>query len=82
MMFAALGLLAIAAVAWVMSPIVMGDSDAGTAASRNLSPEAGTDDAGETLIRKWRDRRNACPSCGAKPETDAKYCSSCGRDLR
>lgn len=25
--------------------------------------------------------RTVCPTCGPRPETDAEYCSNCGRPL-
>lgn len=40
-----------------------------------------SDDEVEALVRAYRQSR-ACPSCGPRPESDAVYCSNCGRYLR
>ena len=84
-MFIALALLCVGAVAWVMSPILW-DDDRGAPDHRLAPPEGPgdptADDAGEELVRRWRERRVACPTCGTRPESTAIYCSSCGRDLR
>ena len=29
-----------------------------------------------------RARRRICPNCGPRPESDARFCSNCGADLR
>lgn len=42
---------------------------------------APSDDEVEALVRAYRESR-ACPTCGPRPESDAVYCSSCGRYLR
>lgn len=39
------------------------------------------DDAVEAAILAWRARHPACASCGPRPESDAVFCSSCGRYL-
>ena len=39
------------------------------------------EDAAEAAIRRWRERKTACPACGPRPEPDAIYCSSCGHYL-
>lgn len=70
-------LLALAALAFVLAPIV--------AARR---PRAGApvplpDDADvEALIRRHRAGLVRCPACGPRPEADARFCSSCGRELQ
>jgi cytochrome c-type biogenesis protein CcmI len=38
-------------------------------------------DAAESLIRGFRAQRRTCPDHGARPESDAAYCSECGRYL-
>jgi hypothetical protein len=35
----------------------------------------------EGLVSEQRARGAVCPSCGVRPESDAVYCSSCGRRL-
>jgi len=47
--------------------------DAAHAAARDTQAEA--------LIRAYRARGLACESCGPRPESDAIYCSQCGRYL-
>lgn len=38
-------------------------------------------DAVESLIRGFRAQGHTCPDHGARPESDAAYCSECGRYL-
>lgn len=40
-----------------------------------------THEAAEALIARMRARRTTCPEHGARPESDALYCSDCGRYL-
>lgn len=40
-----------------------------------------TDDAAERLIARMRTRQTACGPCGPRPESDALFCSDCGRYL-
>jgi hypothetical protein len=64
-------------VAWVLYPIF-------AARSRPPAPSASSepeDDAVEALIRRYRPAGAHCPSCGPRPESDAAFCSSCGRPL-
>lgn len=36
----------------------------------------------ESLVRHWRDApRPDCPTCGVRPEPEARYCSNCGTSL-
>jgi hypothetical protein len=49
------------------------DEDAG------LSGSGG--DAVEAVILQYRRRQSGCAVCGARPEPDAIYCSTCGRYL-
>jgi hypothetical protein len=44
-------------------------------------PAAGADDAVETALRAFRARAARCPEHGPRPETDARFCSDCGRFL-
>ena len=46
-----------------------------------VAPGGPSDDEVEALVRAYRDSR-ACPACGPRPESDAVYCSNCGRYLR
>lgn len=33
----------------------------------------------EALVRQWREApRPVCPTCGIRPQPEAKYCSNCG----
>jgi hypothetical protein len=47
------------------------------------APAAGavTDDEIEAAVRAYRAGHAACPTCGPRPESDAIYCSTCGRYL-
>jgi len=37
----------------------------------------------ELLVRQWRETvRPDCPTCGVRPEPEARYCSNCGTSLR
>ena len=44
------------------------------------SAQASPDEV-EAVILKYRARQLACGHCGPRPETDALYCSACGRYL-
>lgn len=35
----------------------------------------------EALVRRVREGKVACPECGPRPESDALFCSTCGRAL-
>jgi rRNA maturation endonuclease Nob1 len=56
------------------------------AGMRNIAPPAAIlvrpDDEVEAAIRAYRGQRPACPLHGPRPETDAAFCSECGRYLR
>jgi hypothetical protein len=39
------------------------------------------DDPAEAAILRYRVRGSDCPSCGPRPESDAAFCSDCGRFL-
>jgi cytochrome c-type biogenesis protein CcmI len=45
------------------------------------APPAQEPDAAEALVLAYRAQRQACPEHGARPESDAAYCSECGRYL-
>ncbi|MFI5228679.1 MAG: zinc ribbon domain-containing protein [Gemmatimonadales bacterium] len=39
------------------------------------------DDEIEAAVRAYRAQHATCPTCGPRPESDAVYCSNCGRYL-
>ena len=48
------------------------------------SPSGGAahlDDEIEAAVRAYRAQHLTCPTCGPRPESDAAYCSTCGRYL-
>jgi hypothetical protein len=51
------------------------------AASSGVVPDSGGDDLAEAFVRRVREHGLACADCGPRPESDALYCSSCGRYL-
>jgi hypothetical protein len=54
--------------------------------ARSASEAAGlpdeTEDEIEAAVRAYRAAHGACPTCGPRPESDAEFCSTCGRYLR
>ena len=58
-----------------------GDGDSGDRGPAAVTEERPSDDEVEALVRSYREMR-ACPTCGPRPESDAVYCSNCGRYLR
>jgi hypothetical protein len=75
-------IVAIACLAYVLYPLVgrRGVTDAGNGTARRVV----TDDEIEAAIRSYRAARRAvgtCPVCGPRPESDAVFCSNCGRRL-
>ena len=42
---------------------------------------AAVDDAAEALIARMKQAGRDCPACGPRPESDAMFCSDCGRML-
>lgn len=46
-----------------------------------LSPDAPSDDEIEEAVRAFRREQQGCPTCGPRPEPDARFCSNCGRYL-
>ena len=48
---------------------------------RASTAAAGTEDELEAVIRAYRAQRPVCAACGPRPETDAAFCSECGRYL-
>jgi hypothetical protein len=55
----------------------MRGSAGATAPMATLRP----DDAIEAAVREYRATHVDCPSCGPRPESDAVFCSTCGRYL-
>jgi hypothetical protein len=57
--------------------------EAGVAAASPAAAAAQTaiDDAAEALIARVKQGGLSCPRCGPRPETDALFCSDCGRGL-
>ena len=48
------------------------------------SPSGGTthlEDEIEAAVRAYRAQHLTCPTCGPRPESDAAFCSTCGRYL-
>ena len=41
-----------------------------------------SDDEIEAAVSAYRAKLAACPDCGPRPESDATFCSNCGRFLR
>lgn len=69
--------LAVAALAYVLHPVF-------TAPGRAAAPprpEPRSDAEIEALIGRYRTAHRDCPSCGPRPESDALFCSNCGRYL-
>ncbi len=42
---------------------------------------APSDDEIEVAVSVFRERHPTCPTCGPRPESDAAFCSGCGRYL-
>jgi hypothetical protein len=53
----------------------------GASADAPATPQAPTDAEVEAAVRAQRQRLAGCPTCGPRPESDAVYCSNCGRYL-
>lgn len=56
-----------------------GDAAAATPAA--AAARTAADDAAEALIARVKQGGRSCPSCGPRPESDALFCSDCGRML-
>jgi hypothetical protein len=68
--------LAAIALAFVLRPLFR----SAPKPQASQSPEA-LSDAAEVEILRHRAKSAVCPSCGARPEAGARFCSSCGRAL-
>jgi hypothetical protein len=66
-------LLAVVSLAFVLAPLF--------GARTRQATGVPDDDALEAMIRRHRGDLASCPACGPRPEIDARFCSSCGRDL-
>ncbi|HEU4563117.1 MAG TPA: zinc ribbon domain-containing protein [Gemmatimonadaceae bacterium] len=71
--------LAVAALAYVLYPVFTAPRRAAPGAGPAPGPRS--DAEIEALIGSYRTAHRDCPSCGARPESDALYCSECGRYL-
>jgi cytochrome c-type biogenesis protein CcmI len=64
-----------------------GELEADITAVEPAPPSAakGTRDAtgrAEDLVRQWREApRPSCPTCGVRPQPEARFCSNCGAPL-
>jgi hypothetical protein len=75
-------IVALACLAYVLYPLV-GRRHV-TGAGNRTARAVVTDDEIEAAIRSYRATRRAggtCPVCGPRPESDAVFCSNCGRRL-
>jgi len=80
--------LALAALAYVLWPIITAAEGRPTPSARPPDPlepakpsETGSDDPVEAEIRRARTQLRVCPECGPRAEPGARYCSRCGRPL-
>ena len=89
-------LLALAALAYVLWPIITAAEGRPSATSRgaprseaiaDATPESepalasAVEDVAEAEIRRARGQLKVCPVCGPRPEPAARYCSRCGGPL-
>jgi hypothetical protein len=77
-------ILAVACLAYVLYPLVGRGRGRGTFALGRAARRVVTDDEIEAAVRSYRAARGsggACPVCGPRPESDAIFCSTCGRRL-
>jgi hypothetical protein len=75
---------AVACLAYVLYPLVGRRRGSVTAAPDRNMVRAVSDDEIEAAVRSYRAMRGtgrACPMCGPRPESDAAFCSNCGRRL-
>jgi hypothetical protein len=77
-------IIAVACLVYVLYPLIRRGRARATLGSERVKPRAVSDDEIEAAIRSYRatDRAGgACPVCGPRPESDAVFCSNCGRRL-
>lgn len=75
-------IFAVACLAYVLAPLL--GRGRVTAAWKRTPRRVVTDDEIEAAIRSYRATPGgggACPVCGPRPESDAVFCSTCGRRL-
>lgn len=71
-----------AALKAAYTPRALAELRAREAGEVAASPRAAAaDDAAEALIARMKQGGRACPHCGPRPESDAAFCSDCGRAL-
>jgi len=78
--------LAVVTLAYVFYPLIGSrPRRAATKGAEQTRPRSVTDEEIEAAVRSYREAhaagRGACPACGARPEPDAVFCSTCGRRL-
>jgi hypothetical protein len=80
-------LLALGSLAYVLYPLLARKGAGSGSRPRTTAAAQGrdvTDEEIEAAIRSYRARASSgvsCSVCGLRPESDAIYCSSCGRRL-
>ncbi len=76
--------LALLCLAYVLYPLLKHERGRGrSSAGPKGVPRVVSDDEIEAAVRTYRARLGprACPTCGPRPESDAQFCSTCGRRL-
>ncbi len=64
------------------TPLALAELRARESGAAAASPAvAAAEDAAEALIARVKQGGASCPSCGPRPESDALFCSDCGRAL-
>lgn len=66
------------------TPLALAELKARETSERADAVAAGTataEDPAEAMIARAKSRQRACPEHGARPESDALFCSDCGRYL-
>ncbi|MEK0430648.1 MAG: hypothetical protein RL139_452 [Gemmatimonadota bacterium] len=63
------------------APRALAELKAREAGAVAVTGEAPAEDAAERLIARAKDRTGSCATCGPRPESDALFCSDCGRYL-
>jgi len=73
--------LSVAALAYVLYPLFFPERMSAVPAAPVITEPLPPDDAIEARVRAVRSRHRSCERCGVRPESDALFCSSCGRRL-
>lgn len=63
------------------TPLALDELRTREAGEKATAAGAASDDAAEALIARAKQRGGSCPTCGPRPESDALFCSDCGRFL-